>query len=388
MLSLELIPGKSAGFFVLGMSVSEAIAFIQQKNKVISHAELKYNELDPIATDILLDLNEDGVMLRFEPKTQKLKSIIIYDVTRVILLYNKSVFNSPEEAPTLVSTSETFGLTHPGEYDPTTQIYYLHYPGLSFTFPIPKKYEALYMNSNEIPPMEFPNRTTPVANKIFIYVGNKIQTPELPPHPIPNSLYFEETIVKIGSGVEFIGRKSNITFESTSQDVISELGPPNKIFYKEEDKMKIHTSSYNGLGCQDYFYNYFNSGIDVLFDIRTHKAKKFILHTNFPSHHEFNRYVKCNFRIKVSENSEPLDEEEGVLESKKVKQVKKTSYTITPDSKWSEIQQVLGSPGKPVVHNKGSNANPFGPTLFYGYKGIIFEVMQNNYIASVCIFAS
>lgn len=102
MLSLELFPGKSAGPFVLGMPISEAIAFIQTKNKIVSHAELKYNEAvctnilnnskEPFGTDIILDLNEDGVMLRFEPHTQILKSVIIYDVRKVILLYNKSVF--------------------------------------------------------------------------------------------------------------------------------------------------------------------------------------------------------------------------------------------------------------------------------------------------------
>lgn len=55
--------------------------------------------------------------------------------------------------------------------------------------------------------------------------------------------------------------------------------------------MKIHSTSYDGLGCEDYFYNYFNFGIDILFDIKTHTIKKFILHSNFPCHHQFNRFV-------------------------------------------------------------------------------------------------
>ncbi len=44
MLNMEVIPGKSIGAFALGMSISDAITFVQQKNKIISHAELKYNE--------------------------------------------------------------------------------------------------------------------------------------------------------------------------------------------------------------------------------------------------------------------------------------------------------------------------------------------------------
>jgi len=60
---------------------------------------------------------------------------------------------------------------------------------------------------------------------------------------------------------------------------------------------------------------------------------------------------------------------------------------ITADHKWNEVQSQLGPAGKPVVHNGGSNTNPFGPTLFYGYKDVIFEVMKNTHIASVCLWS-
>jgi len=77
--------------------------------------------------------------------------------------------------------------------------------------------------------------------------------------------------------------------------------------------------------CGDYFYNYFTRGLDILFDgkvcifhrafaslhgettdngnstcllyFQTHKIKKFVLHTNFPGHADFNSYIKCNFVI-------------------------------------------------------------------------------------------
>lgn len=31
--------------------------------------------------------------------------------------------------------------------------------------------------------------------------------------------------------------------------------------------------------------------------LQTHKIKKFVLHTNFPGHADFNSYMKCNFSI-------------------------------------------------------------------------------------------
>jgi len=45
--------------------------------------------------------------------------------------------------------------------------------------------------------------------------------------------------------------------------------------------------------CGDYFYNYFPHGIDILFDGQIHRIKKFVLHTNFPGHSDFN----CGFAV-------------------------------------------------------------------------------------------
>ncbi len=42
MLTMEIIPSKSFGPFSLGMPIGEALSWIQQKNKLISHVELKY----------------------------------------------------------------------------------------------------------------------------------------------------------------------------------------------------------------------------------------------------------------------------------------------------------------------------------------------------------
>ena len=90
---------------------------------------------------------------------------------------------------------------------------------------------------------------------------------------------------------------------------MSVIGAPNRVFYKSEDKMKIHSPNAHrkaSLLKSDYFYNYFTFGIvsgkqnnfqikpkcflfqDLLFDARHNRVKKFILHTNFPGHYNFN----------------------------------------------------------------------------------------------------
>ena len=104
------------------------------------------------------------------------------------------------------------------------------------------------------------------------------------------------------------------------------------------DQMVIHSASDphpRTTHCGDYFYNYFTRGLDILFDgqvfisffcskgylsmilfkylcawkywdnlillLQTHRIKKFILHTNYPGHADFNSYIKCNFVIQVSD---------------------------------------------------------------------------------------
>ncbi|VDQ11110.1 unnamed protein product, partial [Trichobilharzia regenti] len=68
-------------------------------------------------------------------------------------------------------------------------------------------------------------------------------------------------------------------------DVLSALGSPSRVFYKTEDKMKIHLPQPHRLvqpKKSDYFYNYFSLGLDILFDAQRHEVMKFVLHTNQP----------------------------------------------------------------------------------------------------------
>ena len=104
------------------------------------------------------------------------------------------------------------------------------------------------------------------------------------------------------------------------------------------DQMVIHSASDphpRTTLCGDYFYNYFTRGLDILFDgqvlisllcsevllaitlfnylsawkyadnlilfVQTHRIKKFVLHTNYPGHADFNSYIKCNFVIQGSD---------------------------------------------------------------------------------------
>lgn len=92
----------------------------------------------------------------------------------------------------------------------------------------------------------------------------------------------------------------------------------------------------------------------MLFDARSHLAKKFVLHTNYPGHYNFNMYMRCEFEL-------PLD----------------GATVVDAYSNWSEVCKKLTPSERPVVLNRASSTNttnPFGSTLCYGYQDIIFEV--------------
>ena len=282
-----------------------------------------------------------------------------------------------------------FGPTYPGIFDKERGIYTLFYPGLSFAFPIPSQYTDCCHDGGVELPLEFPDGTTPVTCRVSIYdsssgkkvgVGSLMDKASAPPLPA-GSIYMEEVHVKLGEELHFTVGTQHIPFGACPQNVWTELGRPCGIHQKQVDPMVIHSASDlrpRTTLCGDYFYNYFTRGLDILFDGQTHKIKKFVLHTNYPGHADFNSYIKCNFVIHGSDSAG-----ESFQEVNNSKQ-----GAITPSTKWEHVKEILGDCGRAAIQTQGSASNPFGSTLVYGYQNIAFEVMKNGYIATITLFQS
>lgn len=205
---------------------------------------------------------------------------------------------------------------------------------------------------------------------------DKACTPPL----LAGSLYMEEVHVKLGEELQFSIGGQHIPFGASPQDVWTELGRPCGIHQKQVDQMVIHSASDlrpRTTLCGDYFYNYFTRGLDILFDGQTHKIKKFVLHTNYPGHADFNSYMKCNFVIHCSDFVGSYHQD-----------VNSSKATITASTKWEQVKEILGDCGRAAIQTQGSASNPFGSTFVYGYQNLAFEVMKNGYIATVTLFQS
>lgn len=410
-----MVPEKSLGNdqweLVLGMAFSQVVQILQQQFRVIKGVQIIYNELNPLSSDLLIVLSEDGIKLSFDPTSQRLKIIEVNDMAKVKLTYCGSPFCSPEIHPTRQQIDDSFGATHPGEYDAAQQMFVLNFRGLSFCFQadpkVQNKMEEMMSSS-----LHFPNGTSPVVSRMAIYYGNSLK--DTRPPPLPLSCFYNQTYLEslevlrdktTTTGVKLtllteayeVSRLTGpvekklvrtIRFGDTLQDVVSALGSPSKVFYKEEDKMKIHAQNSHKLltsRSSDYFYNYLTLGMDVLFDAQSHAVKKFVLHTNYPGHYNFHMYYRCQFTIAVSVPPTPEQRRTTLVDV-----ADQNTQIITAFTKWDAIQERLVKPSeRPVVLNRTSSTNttnPFGSTYCYGYQDMIFEVMRNKHIASVTLY--
>jgi hypothetical protein len=97
-------------------------------------------------------------------------------------------------------------------------------------------------------------------------------------------------------------------------------------------------------------------------------------------------YHRCEFNITLtSEKSKcNLSNDCKKYNDKKAKPIIVNTFT-----KWDEISERFKHSERPVVLNRGSSensTNPFGSTFCYGYQDMVFEVMQNQHIASITFY--
>lgn len=305
------------------LSLTRHAVTLQEHERTISQVELQFDAEHMLDSDICLDLKEECVRLHFDSSLQTMRMIHVYDVSRVRLSYEGRAFTghrAPE--PTLLALYGTFGPSYPGTLDHERSCYHLNYPGVGFVFPIPAQYTGLYASGSTEAPVELPDGSMPLASELFLFRGKSLMEPQVVSlakitHALPNCRhYFEPVALHPGKGLQFVSRNASLPLGCGPQDVISLLGAPDRQHCKRENKLKIHSerssppssgrASPGPAASQDYFYNYFALGLDILFDGGDHRAVKFVVHSNFPTHDSFNQYSKCNWSIPLEGRNEVI----------------------------------------------------------------------------------
>lgn len=419
---MEIKPHRSVGPFRIGSFLGETIKFLQLHGMTFRDNAITTNIEQPSSADICVSLNDCGIRLRFEPRSQRLHLIDIHDLSKIPLVYDGKRLTGTDASPTFRWIYEVFGPTYPGQYHKKKQVYMLQYPGVCVLFPMTES------SASGSFPLELPNGASPVASRIFLHHGPNVNNLSL--RSLPGGL--EPVCVFIKQGLFFPRRSVFIGFDTSTQACLSDLGPPQQVFPKRDNQMKIHSAADDQAPARDYFFNYFLLGLDLLFDGRVHRVKSIVLHTNSCASRQFTSYRRCNFRIfcagsldrarlkaEDKDKGRSLQDEpakaqaanEGIFqtlrrseEDMKEQRSKRASEevleeesdedefqawgkdaTVGPDSSWEAIKAIKGECGRPMLHSKGDNT-PFGSTQFFAYDGIIFEVMANGYLDTVTLF--
>ncbi|KAJ1337055.1 hypothetical protein BSLG_006815 [Batrachochytrium salamandrivorans] len=286
MASFAIVPGKSLGKLALGLPLPAVIAYLQRERHYFRKYELKFGDQAPFEHPIVLNLVDNGVALRFDPVSQRLASIEIYDFEPMVLTYEGVAFRYDDM----------------GEFDQEKLKYTLKYPGIAFVFMIPETFLS-GMNSADLP-ITFPDGTTPVVSKMYIFNGPSLAETEVVKLGL-HDIYYERVIVNLCSGLKFTLRDGSVELGATCQDVLAEIGKPEDIVDKKQGKMDIHRNTSDKLLMNpSYIWNYFSMGIDIVFDGTFHRVTKMILHTNMLGHHDVNKYAACNFDIVMGTQSD------------------------------------------------------------------------------------
>lgn len=428
----------------LGSSAYEVISFLRNENAVYTKIALTYSSTAPLTTNLIVNLPNNGIRLRFDGPEQRLRLIEVLDFQESRPTY-KSTFGIVElcrgDGPPHFKKiyNNIFGATYEGEHLPDQSLYVLSYPGVAFSFPLDTWKGEVGIGS-------FLNSHAQLASSsMAIFAGESWADarPNLFTGPIPTA-YLASTpdevdLVKATSSktIEF-HRRNHPPFilhlnQTTPQDIVTELGPPSAIYRKNDHRISIHRTRSGGANASDdytddaesddsssdsgvhgagepssssshdndYFYNYFSQGFDIFFSsstTRQHVATKIILHGNVPGSYSFQRYRRAKWIVQGATgytlNGEmPFPEIRTALQDTFGAGQKPMLLNRGSDSpsssiellgSWEDSERIVGKmDGVDTEEDEGAN---YGNTELYGYPGLIFEVLKNGAVVAVTVF--
>ncbi len=272
-----------SGVLVLGASLHDTLTRLKAEPQRFPKLDLIYSPTQPVIEPVILTLPANGIRLRFDGPEQRLRLIEIIDFTKSRITYqDKDLVRSSNTQGTLGSPRQggagdntvgpafknvyhrLFGPTYAGEYIPPADnskqglgTYVLSYPGVAFNFPLP---ESAYSPDKDVVTL-LSSSASQTATSAAIFSGKSwahareaLWAEVLP--SIKSSYLFskskdvvpdEISLVRIHGGgmLQLFKRWTNSSVwinlgETTPQDLVAELGPPDAIYRKNDQRMYIH----------------------------------------------------------------------------------------------------------------------------------------------------
>ena len=293
----QLHPGRALGFLsklndpyqsqhlltspkVLGASLHDVLTRLKAEPLRFPSLEVLYSPDKPVTEAVCINLPQNGVRLRFDGPEQRLRLIEVLDFTKNHITFKDRDLLKPATNGTSAPASPTpgesssgpmfrhiyhrlLGPTYGGEFIPPPAghdegTYVLSYPGVAFNFTLPK---SAYSPDKDVVTL-FSSSTNQAASSMAIFSGaswaearQSMWTEALPSIkqtsalPRGKDVYPDEvSLVRLlGGGKIDLFRKWSATGafrlqlgETTPQELVVALGPPNAIYRKNDQKMVIH----------------------------------------------------------------------------------------------------------------------------------------------------
>ncbi|ERS96443.1 hypothetical protein HMPREF1624_07354 [Sporothrix schenckii ATCC 58251] len=292
----QLHPGRALGFLVLGASLHDILTRLKAEPHRFPKLDLTYSPTDPVRDPVVLALPANGLRLRFDGPEQRLRLIEVLDFTKNHIFFREQnkdrdlVKPSSADAPAPTGGptfrhiySRFLGPTYDGEFVPgegngsssnSTGTYVLSYPGVAFTFPMARS--AYSPDKDVVSLLSTPSNLAAVSMAVFsgdswAQARDHLWTEVLPAiksfTPLAKGKDVapdEVSLVNIHGGgkLQLFRRWAQpaqptstddaaasadassffwITLgETTPQELVAELGPPDAIYRKSDQRMYIH----------------------------------------------------------------------------------------------------------------------------------------------------
>ncbi|GAA5825424.1 hypothetical protein JCM11251_006977 [Rhodosporidiobolus azoricus] len=347
--SLDLVPGYSLGPFHLGSMLFNVLNHLRTYRSAYPNAKIAWDDENPSTGPLHLILSSPPLHLLFSPLTQRLSRIEVASTTshpspgQWVTYRGRPLQREgdDEEEDTVKVVRRAMGPTYGSskvEGDEATgggREEMLSYPGVAFgvlSGPSGSTLSRIVL--------------TPLPSPANIPVDRAWLHPILPPSPSSAAgdlalaeIYLDAANLPTRALLHFHGSSdednSPAPFElriseTTSEDILSELGGAIRTFWKEDDRMSIHTASLGGgvspassygngaagpaddpsLSPNPYFLSFPHLGLTLLLTssptprplvpssrfstlIPPHTLLKIILHSNLPGESNFGRTARA-----------------------------------------------------------------------------------------------
>ncbi|WOO80610.1 uncharacterized protein LOC62_03G004136 [Vanrija pseudolonga] len=268
--TLELSPGKGLGLFRLGDTLWHVLDILRSRKTEVPKIEVSWDPDNAHKTAVTV--HAGPVALLFPASREQrlaLIHVVLGEQQHLTLTYQGQVLASRSHQLTRAGVSRALGPTFG-----TTGAARLSYPGVGFELAPAGGREDLVVAVNVSPREE---------------------------GVLPTIEPLAQCVLKPGRGATlYIPHAVEIVLgETTSQDLLVDLGPPLRTYWKEDDRLdrvwgQERDADANGQEADtsnSCFWNYFQHGLDFL--VTDGVVTKLIAYSNIPGTPQFQQYARC-----------------------------------------------------------------------------------------------